>query len=328
MLYIANSCNDPYFNMALEEYVIKKLDPTREYFMLWQNSPAVIVGRNQNTFAEVNLDYVRENHIAVVRRLSGGGAVYHDLGNINFTYVVDYNGYGRGMEQFTRGVITALARLGIKAQFSGRNDITIDGKKISGNAQYLYQKRLLHHGTLLFDSDLTKLAQVLKPAKDKIESKGIKSIRSRVTNIREHLGLDVSIQEFKQLLVECVFAEVGEAVREYRLTPADEAQIEVLRKEKYATWDWNYGVSPAFAIQRARRFDAGQIEVRLGIEQGRIAAIRFYGDFLSLRDLSDVEERLQGLPYRRDEIELALRKIDLKDYFGDIGLEDLLEVIL
>jgi lipoate-protein ligase A len=329
MLYIRNDSNDPYFNMALEEYVIKSMDPSKEYFILWQNRPVVVIGKNQNAIEEVNLEYVRKNDIAVVRRLSGGGAVYHDLGNVNFTYVVDYRPEDfNSIERFARAVVKALEKLGVNAEFTGRNDITIDGRKISGNAQYLYKKRLLHHGTLLFDSDVTRLSQALNVKPQKISSKGVKSVKSRVANIREYLKEDISIEDFKELVVKYIFEVEGQPVTEYRLTPEDLNEITRLRNEKYATWEWNFGTSPEFDLTKSRRFDAGEVEVRINVRDGRVTAIKFYGDFLSMRDVSEVEEKLKGLRYREEDIRKALGETNLKEYFGGISLEELLSVIL
>jgi lipoate-protein ligase A len=329
MLYIRNDSNDPYFNMALEEYVIKSMDPSKEYFILWQNRPVVVIGKNQNAIEEVNLEYVRKNDIAVVRRLSGGGAVYHDLGNVNFTYVVDYRPEDfNSIERFARAVVKALEKLGVNAEFTGRNDITIDGRKISGNAQYLYKKRLLHHGTLLFDSDVTRLSQALNVKPQKISSKGVKSVKSRVANIREYLKEDISIEDFKELVVKYIFEVEGQPVTEYRLTPEDLNQITRLRNEKYATWEWNFGTSPEFDLTKSRRFDGGEVEVRINVRDGRVTAIKFYGDFLSMRDVSEVEEKLKGLRYREEDMREALGAMNLKEYFGAISLEELMSVIL
>ncbi|WP_422445698.1 lipoate--protein ligase [Thermoanaerobacterium sp. DL9XJH110] len=329
MLYIRNDSNDPYFNMALEEYVIKSMDPSKEYFILWQNRPVVVIGKNQNAIEEVNLEYVRKNDIAVVRRLSGGGAVYHDLGNVNFTYVVDYRPEDfNSIERFARAVVKALEKLGVNSEFTGRNDITIDGRKISGNAQYLYKKRLLHHGTLLFDSDVTRLSQALNVKPQKISSKGVKSVKSRVANIREYLKEDISIEDFKELVVKYIFEVEGQPVTEYRLTPEDLNQITRLRNEKYATWEWNFGTSPEFDLTKSRRFDGGEVEVRINVRDGRVTAIKFYGDFLSMRDVSEVEEKLKGLRYREEDMREALGAMNLKEYFGAISLEELMSVIL
>lgn len=329
MLYIKNESNDPYFNMALEEYAVKHLDPDEEYFILWQNRPAVIIGKNQNAVEEVNLKYTREHDIAVVRRLSGGGAVYHDLGNINFTFVVDYRPEDfNSIERFARAVVKALDRFGVKSEFTGRNDITIDGKKISGNAQYLCKKRLLHHGTLLFDSDMTRLSEALNVKIEKISSKGVKSVKSRVANIKQYLKQDIGVKEFKELLARYIFEVENQPFREYVLTSQDLEQINRLREEKYSTWEWNIGYSPEFDLSKSRRFDAGEVEVKLNVKDGMITAIKFYGDFLSMRDVADIEDILKGVYYREEDIRKALSKVDLKEYFGQIGLDDLLNVIL
>ncbi|KYO67005.1 lipoate--protein ligase [Thermovenabulum gondwanense] len=328
MLYIRNSSNDPYFNMALEEYVIKNMDPAKEYFILWQNRPTVVIGKNQNAIEEVNLEYVKENNIAVVRRLSGGGAVYHDLGNVNFTYVVDYRPeFFNSIERFAQAVVKALEKLGIKAEFTGRNDITIEGRKISGNAQFLYKRRLLHHGTLLFDSDLTRLSSALNVKPQKIASKGVKSVKSRVANIKEYLKEDISVEGFKELLLKYIFEVEGQSLIEYNLTPEDLERINRLRDEKYATWDWNFGTSPEFDLIKSQRFDAGEIEVRINVRDGRITDIKFYGDFLSMRDVSEVEEKLKGLRYKEEDVGEALKSFNLKEYFGGITFEEILKVM-
>lgn len=203
MIRIINEHRDPRINLAVEEYALNYLDPNEEYVILWQNEPTVVVGRNQNTVAEVNGPFIKERGIHVVRRLSGGGAVYHDLGNLNFTFIVDAQKERvSNFEYFTRPVIEALASFGVKAEFSGRNDITIDGKKFSGNAQYWSKNRLLHHGTILFNSDLDVVGQALNVQADKLQSKGVKSVRSRVTNIYPYMPNPISIEEFKAVLLE------------------------------------------------------------------------------------------------------------------------------
>jgi len=328
LLYIRNTSNDPYFNMALEEYVIKNMDPAKEYFILWQNRPTVVIGKNQNAIEEVNLEYVKENNIAVVRRLSGGGAVYHDLGNVNFTYVVDYRPeFFNSIERFAQAVVKALEKLGIKAEFTGRNDITIEGRKISGNAQFLYKRRLLHHGTLLFDSDLTRLSSALNVKPQKIASKGVKSVKSRVANIKEYLKEDIGVEEFKELLLKYIFEVEGRALIEYNLTKEDMENINRLRDEKYATWEWNFGTSPEFDLVKSERFDGGELEARINVKDGRITDLKFYGDFLSMRDVSEVEEKLKGLRYREEDIREALNGLNLKEYFGGITLDEILKVI-
>jgi lipoate-protein ligase A len=327
MLYIRNDSNDPYFNMALDEYVVKHLDPSNDYFYFYQNKPAVIIGRNQNTIEEVNSEYVKNHDITVVRRMSGGGAVYHDLGNINFTFVVDYKKEDfNSIERFAKAIIKALGKFGVDAEFSGRNDITIDGKKFSGNAQYVTKKRILHHGTLLFDSDLTVLTKALHVKPEKIKSKGIKSVKSRVTNVKDYLSADVTVSKFKELLLKYVFEVEGNELREYQLTPEDMANIMGLRNEKYSTWDWNYGNAPEFDLTRSCRFDAGEVQVHMNVREGIITDIKFFGDFMSMRDIIEVEEKLKGQKFRQQDVRDALLQIDLKEYFGSISLKDILSL--
>lgn len=327
MLYIRNESNDPFYNMALDEYVVKFLDPRNDYFYFYQNKPTVVIGKNQNTIEEVNLKYVKDNNITVVRRMSGGGAVYHDLGNINFSFVVDYSQEDfNSIERFSKAIIKALENLDVDAKFSGRNDITVDGKKFSGNAQYVSKKRLLHHGTLLFDSDLTVLTKALNVKPDKISSKGIKSVKSRVTNLKAYLKQDISAADFKELLLKNVFEVEGSLLKEYVLTPEDLKNIHKLRDEKYSTWEWNFGHSPQFNVTRSCRFNGGQVQVNLNVRDGEIYDIKFFGDFLSIKDVAEVEEKLRGIKFRQEDIKEILQQIDLKEFFGDIALEDLISL--
>ena len=328
MLYIDNKSNDPYYNMALDEYVVKYLDASKDYFYFYQNRPTVVIGRNQNTIEEVNLDYVKKHDIIVVRRMSGGGAVYHDMGNINFSFVVDYRKEDfNSMERFAKAIVKALSKFGINPEFSGRNDITIDGKKFSGNAQYVTRNRILQHGTQLFDSDLTVLSKALNVKPEKIRTKGIKSVKSRVANIKEYLtDKNVTVSQFKQMLLNYVFEVEGVELQEYRLTPEDMEQIMRLRDEKYSTWEWNVGSSPEFDLIRSTRFSGGEVQVHMNVRDGIITDIRFYGDFMSIRDVSELEEKLKGQKFKQGDIKEVLSQIDIKEYFGFISLEELLSL--
>jgi lipoate-protein ligase A len=328
MKYIKNDSNDPYYNMAFEEYIVKFLDPKHEYFLLWQNSPTVVIGRNQNTIEEVNLDFTKNNNIAVVRRLSGGGAVYHDLGNINFTYVVDYTKEDfNSIERFAQAIIKALEKLGVKAEFTGRNDITVNGKKISGNAQYLSKGRLLHHGTILFDSDLGVLSKALKVKKQKIISKGIKSVSSRVTNIKQCLKEDITIDHFKELIARFIFEVEGSDLDEYKLSQKDIVNIRRLRAEKYSRWEWNFGHSPEFNLSCSRRFAGGHIDSKLNVKDGIITEIKFYGDFMSIKDIAEVEVKLKGSRFTEQDVINKLSDLSMREYFGLITVDQLLDVI-
>lgn len=325
MLYIANESQDPHFNLALEEYVLKNFQFDDRCILLWQNNPSVIIGRFQNTVEEVNVDYVKSNNIYVVRRLSGGGAVYHDSGNLNFTFIEKSDSSGIDFSKYTKPIVEALAQIGINAELSGRNDITIDGKKFSGNAQYQYKGRTLHHGTLLFDSNLANVQAALNVKADKYESKGIKSVRSRVTNIIDYLNEKITIDEFKDVLLQCLFA--GKPIKEYQLSAEDITAVQELMAEKYLTWEWNYGSSPAFNMQRTGRFKCGGIDLRLRIEKGLIEACKIYGDFFSNEDISEFEDMLVGVRYDEGVIGSLLEKIDLSRYFGPLEKEDLLKCL-
>ena len=238
--YLDLMTTDPSYNLAMEQYVFDCLPRDRMYFMLWQNDNAIIVGKYQNTIAEINEEAVRERGIRVVRRLSGGGAVYHDMGNLNFTFITDVGeSNALDLKLFCEPVVRTLATLGVKAEVNGRNDITIDGKKFSGNSQYIRQGRVMHHGTIMFDSDLSVVSEALRVDPTKIQTKGIRSVRSRVTNVAEHLPEKVTLPEFRRILLENILKEnPGEA---YPLTQDDLAAVEKLRAERYATWEWNYG---------------------------------------------------------------------------------------
>lgn len=325
MLSIKNDSTSPFFNLALEEYVIKYLDPTKDYIILWQNSPSVIIGRNQNTVEEINRQYVKENKINVVRRLSGGGAVYHDLGNLNYTFITQKDDtQGPDFRKFTLPVIKALDKLGVKAELSGRNDLVIDGKKFSGNAQYFYQNRVLHHGTLLYDSDLDVVQKVLNVKADKIASKGIKSVRNRVTNIKEYLDLDISITEFKELLLKTLLEEAGGG-QELSLTDQDLTKVEEIMKTRYATWEWNYGQSPPFNFKKSQRFTGGNIEVLLDVKKGIIESCKIYGDFFGTQDIEKFEKLFLGVRYREEDIKKIIDESPTHQFFSNITKEEIFE---
>ena len=325
MLYIYNKNTNPYFNLAAEEYVLKEFQ--EECFMLWRNEPSIIVGKNQNTLAEINLDYVRQHKIPVVRRLSGGGAVFHDLGNLNFTFIVneDVSSFS-DFRRFTQPIIDVLRKLSINAEFSGRNDITIDGKKISGNAQYYYKNRILHHGTLLFSSSITDLSAALKVRPVKFEDKGVKSVSKRVTNISEHLKEPITIEQFIDLIMNHI-REQTRGSEMYEFTQEDIEKIEKLVREKYSTWEWNFGTSPDYKFKNEKKFAGGTVEVNLNVEKGIIKDIKIYGDFFGKYDVSEVENLLKGVKHSEEEIRKVLSNIDMNDYFANITVDNLIEVM-
>lgn len=327
MLYINNDSLDPYYNMALEEYILKNTDSGERCLMLWRNKPAVIVGRFQNTIAEVNVEYVKRNNIAVVRRLSGGGSVYHDPGNINFTFIEKRTDNSAGFDRYTARVVRALGQMGVRAEVSGRNDITIDGMKFSGNAQYHYRDRVLHHGTILYSADLADIGQILRVKADKIESKGIKSVRSRVTNIQKYLPQQLSVAEFMTRFKELLVA--GDKVREHFLSAEDRAAVHRLKDDKYLTWEWNYGNSPAFNLIKHGRFQCGGIEIGLAVERGLIRSCKIYGDFFSGgdSDLAVFEDKLTGVKYEEQTLDSVIEQAELEQYFGPLKKEELMRLL-
>lgn len=325
MIRIINEHRDPRINLAVEEYALNYLDPNEEYVILWQNEPTVVVGRNQNTVAEVNGPFIKERGIHVVRRLSGGGAVYHDLGNLNFTFIVDAQKERvSNFEYFTRPVIEALASLGVKAEFSGRNDITIDGKKFSGNAQYWSKNRLLHHGTILFNSDLDVVGQALNVQADKLQSKGVKSVRSRVTNIYPYMPNPISIEEFKAVLLE--FLIPGKR-QDYTLSDAEWAVVQQLKEKRYARWEWNYGASPECEMEKQRRFPGGKLELRFNVADGLIRDLTIFGDFFGRRDAAELAEQLNGTQFRESAVAEVLARVDFEEYFALISREEFLQCL-
>jgi len=328
MLYIDNqNITDPRINLAIEEYALKNLDINESYLLFYINEPSIIIGKNQNTVEEINTKYVDDNNIHVVRRLSGGGAVYHDLGNLNFSFITKDDGNSfHNFKKFTEPVIEALKRLGVNAELSGRNDILAEGRKISGNAQFSTRGRMFSHGTLLFDSEMDHVVSALRVKKDKIESKGIKSIRSRVANISEFLEEKVTIEEFKKLILAYIF-DGEDNIQEYKLTEADWANIHQLSKERYQNWEWNYGKSPKFNLQHSHRFPVGQIDVRLEVNRGTIENCKIYGDFFGVGDVNEIEERLIGKRYERAAIAEAVEDVEINHYFGNITKDEFIDLV-
>ena len=324
--YIHVTSTDPAFNLALEEYVFDRLPRDRQYFLFWQNRNAIIIGKHQNTLAEINETYVREHDIRVVRRLSGGGAVYHDLGNLNFTWITDAeDGAQVDLGKFCQPVAEALRSLGADAQVSGRNDILIDGQKISGNAQYIREGRVMHHGTLLFDSELSTLGNALKVDPAKIQAKGVQSVRSRVTTIRPHLASGVTLADFQQCILEHLFP-VG--VMEYRLTDADLAAIEDIKRTRYDTWEWNYGASPPCALIRKLRIEGcGIVEAHIRQEKGRIASLEFRGDFFSTIEPEVLATQLLGLRLTEEDCRPVLERADVSRFFAGAQTPDILMLL-
>jgi len=328
MLFVDNeNITDARINLAIEEYLLQQLDTKEDILLFYINGPSIIIGRNQNAIEEINRDYVDAHSIHVVRRLSGGGAVYHDLGNLNFSFIMR-----SGMEdisnfkKFTAPVVKALNGMKVPAELGGRNDILVDGRKISGNASFRTSRGMVSHGTLLFNTDLGVLTQALNVKPGKIESKGIKSVRSRVANICEFLSEEMDVQTFRLRLLLSIF-EDSDQIPQYRLTEEDWNAIYDISTRRYKSWDWNYGHSPDFNVQKVQRFASGEIDARINVQDGLIQSIKFYGDFFGKESVGDVEYILKGVRYERESLGKALQARELDRYFGGIGVEEFLEFL-
>ncbi|MGN7477909.1 lipoate--protein ligase [Solibacillus silvestris] len=329
MYFIDNKgITDPRINLAIEEYVLKNMDIEKDdYLLFYINQPSIIIGKNQNTIEEINTDYVEENGIIVVRRLSGGGAVYHDLNNLNFSFLTKDDGNSfSNYKKFTQPVVDALAKLGVNAELSGRNDILAEGRKVSGNAQYSTRGRMFSHGTLMFNLDIDAVVNSLKVKQDKIESKGIKSVRSRVANIIDFLQEKITVEQFRMEILKSIFGG-EENIKYYELTEDDWEQIHKISESRYQLWEWNYGKSPRFNIQKTKRFPSGSLDIRLEVNKGVIEEATIFGDFFGIGDVEEIAQLLIGTKYDRAAIAEKLKEIDIPTYFGGITEEDFLQLI-
>lgn len=325
MRCIYHTSTDPYFNIATDEYIFRHIE--EDCFMLWRNDNAIIVGKHQNTLAEINFEYVKEKNIHVVRRLSGGGAVYHDLGNLNFSFtktgkdssLIDF-------EMYTRPIVDVLRKLGADAKFEGRNDITIDGKKISGNAEHIFKNKILHHGTLLFSSEMKNVSEALRINPLKYQDKAVKSIPKRVTNISDHLSEKLSIEAFTQKIMDHMVA-TNENARLYTFTKEDLEAIGKIRDEKYATREWNYGYSPDYSFRKEIKTAGGMLEMNLDVQKGIIKNVKIFGDFFNEKDISEIEKALVNTPHDESPIREVLSKYEIGRYFTNITVDDLVQVM-
>ena len=330
MLYVDNAgVTDAHLNLALEEHVLRNRMGDDDLLLFYVNAPAIIIGHNQNTIEEIDSDVVAARGIRVVRRVSGGGAVYHDLGNLNFSFMTRdvHNRFNR-YDRFNGPVVDVLRALGVPAEIGGRNDILAGGRKISGNAQFATPDRMLSHGTLLLDSNLDDVTAALRPKPGKVESKGVKSIRSRVANISEFLAAPITVDELRERILEQIFGTRDRAlIPTLTLDDSDWTAARELMGRKYGTAAWNYGQNPASNIQRDHRFAGGEIDVRLNVQEGRITGIRIFGDFMGRRDVDELEARLLGALYEREAMMTAWADVDVAEYFTGISRDEVLSVL-
>lgn len=312
MKFLILESKNPYKNLAIEEYLFSNTKD--DVFMLWQNEPTVVIGKNQNAFAEINMEYIKKNNIHIARRITGGGAVYHDLGNVNYTFI---SNKGEAAEidfaYFTAPIIEALKTLGINAALSGRNDLMIGDKKFSGNAQHTKENRVLHHGTLLFDSELDILSYALKVDEEKIKAKAIKSARSRVTNLRHSLTVDITVEQFIQTVANFVIDKYNP---EIITPPTNEAVVALENRNKSPEWIFpSRDFVSSYKLVKKKRYDFGIVEIYLDMSNELIRAVKIVGDFFEVGDIRELEEYLSATTI--EELYNKLEKINIGDYiFG------------
>ena len=327
MIYVETNSIIGSENLAFEEYFLKKEDIREPVLMLWRNRPTIVVGAFQNTHEEICEEFVKANKIDVVRRTSGGGAVYHDLGNLCFSFIMEHGDFtNTDYSAFLKPVVEALRGMGIQAGINGRNDLVLGDAKISGSAVRIYKNRVLFHGTLLFSSDLEVLSRALRVKQDKLVSKGIKSVRSRVTTIAEHLPYDMEVLEFRERLLDALFE--GTERKEYALSREEHMEIMSLAHDKYQSFLWTYGKNPPADFIYSKRFAGGGITVRASLKNARIEQIRFEGDFLGCMEMKDIEQLLTGVAYERDAVSRVLEDLDIRPYFGTITKEEVAGCIM
>ncbi len=316
---------DAKFNFALEKYAMEELGIGSSYFLFWRTAPTLMIGRYQNTLAEINMPYAREHRIDIVRRVTGGGTIYTDPNGWQFSFIVRNPGERRiEFSRFTQPILGALHSLGVNAQFSGRNDLTIDGKKFSGNAQYVRQDVVLHHGSLLYNTDLSALVRALSVDDEKIVSKGIQSVRQRVTNIADHLPQKLSSLAFRDVML----SHLLRGMETYTLTEQDIRRVAEIRASIFDRWEWNFGNDPQFNITRENRFAGGKLNARIFVENGKIRDIHFYGDFFAKESLDPLKTALAGCRYEPEAVRAALTHANAQDYFYLISLDELYSCII
>ena len=319
MYLLVDTTTDPAWNLAAEEYLLTQR--SEPFFRLWRNADSVIIGRHQNAYAEIDLAFVEHAHIPVVRRMTGGGAVFHDLGNVNYSF------FDLRERRFTDVILEALSALGVAGTCSGRNDLVLpDGRKFSGTAVCKHHGRVLEHGTLLLDASFDRLSAALRPRPEKFTGKAVQSVRSRVANLSPQLAVPMDVAGFIAQLASHIGTELD--CTPYTYSREDLAAIETLRRERFGNPAWNFGASPACAVSNVRKFPAGLLEAHFDVRDGRICGLRIFGDYFFERPTEDFCALLEGCPYEGKAIAGRLQEVATGEYFSGISPDDLLSLFI
>jgi len=325
MLCILSPYTDPYFNLASEEYLLKYR--CEEIFLLYRNSPSMVVGKHQNTLAEINLPYIQEHSIPVVRRISGGGTVFHDLGNLNFCFITDEKeGQLVNYRKATMPVINAMGQLGLEVHLGKRNELLLNRLKISGTASHVYKKRALHHGTLLFSSQMKQLDSALKSSGKSFSDRAVKSVRSKVTNIQDHLHEFMEVEEFQDRLFDLVSSGLEEAIQ-YEYSEEDLKEIRKLSESRFSTWEWNFGYSPTYQFHKGLVFDAGRVDLHMNVEKGIIKELKIEGDFISETSIRCLEELVKGSIHDPETLRSRISAIEVNEFISGLKNEEFLSLM-
>lgn len=322
MIFIETNSTSAYYNFAVEYYFLMEKQLDDMVFMFWRTQPTLMIGRFQNTYSEINLDYAKKNNIQIVRRVSGGGTIYTDMGGWQFTFITKSGNGEIGFAPFIKPMISALRRLGVDASFNGRNDLVVDGRKFSGNAQHIRAGNTLHHGSILFNTNIGEMVRSTTVNEHKIISKGIKSVRDRVTNISEHLPYPMTMEEFKDVMVKNITH--GEN-KTYAFTRVDLARIKEIEAERFNNWQKIFGESPKCNIQKKKHFPSGTIQCYLDVDKGIIRDVKIFGDFFGDIDITTICERLKGCMYCKESVLLRIK--DCVGFIYRITIEELVEAL-
>ncbi len=322
MLCITSPSHDPYFNLAAEEYLLKCFQ--EDFFLLYRNRPSIVVGKHQNTLAEINFDFVQEKGIVVARRISGGGTVFHDMGNLNFAFIT----HGKEGEmvdypRHTQPVIDAMKSMGLDVSLGKRNELLLGSYKISGTASHVFKRRSLHHGTLLFSSRIEDLSDALKVQADRFNDRAVKSVRSKVTNIQDHLVEKMELEDFQNQLLGFIFNSLDNA-SSYQYNDQDMNEIQRLSDSKFSTWEWNFGYSPKYEFSKKLVFNSGNLALHMNVEKGIIQKVNFEGEFMTTRDIHGLEDVLVGTIHDPETLRKRLSGINVAEYITGLDNEILL----